>query len=152
MSAIADIYAALAAKSVTAASKTPTVYSLAALKKSAETADLPLRLLLPFSGRGPGRDGQFISLGTLTSITWRITDLCLWEPVAQTLGIAEVSPDIIAYAGAYLDMIRTFRAPTTQSHITGFSIAPDVYQWPVGSGRWYYGVEVVLEIEEVLSG
>jgi hypothetical protein len=151
VSAIADIYAALAAKSVTAASKTPTVYSLSTLKKSAETADLPMRLLLPFNGRGPARDGQFISLGTLVGVTWRITDLCLWEPEAQTLGIAEVSPELIAYCGAYVDMLRTFRAPTAQSHLAGFTLAPDLYEWPKGSGRWYYGVECVLEIEEVLS-
>ncbi len=153
MSAILDIYAALAATTVTADSKTPTVYSLEALPQSAATAHLPCRLLLPVGdAANEGRDGQFIAIGDTVAVDWQIKDLMLWESTGQGIGLSGVASQLVEYAGKYMDMIRTFKAPSAQSNLLTVTALPGTFEYPSNSGVSYYGVMCTLTIHEVLSG
>lgn len=154
MSIISNIYDALAAKEVaTTSGKTPTVYNLDELPESITTAHLPCRLLLPIGGNpNEALDGQFIAIGTTVTVNWQVSDLMLWQASEQGLGLREFAPELVDYCGKYVDMMRTFKCPYTNSALEAFSVTPGEYEWPRGSGRFYAGVLAQLNIKEVLSG
>jgi hypothetical protein len=154
MSEITTIYTALEAKTVTTTSgKTPTVYNLEDLPKSVNTSMLPCRLLLPVGGNpAEGREGQFIAIGTAVAITWQITDLMLWNATEQGIGLPEFAPELVDYCGEYIDAMRTFKCPSTNSALEYISMTPGIYEWPAMSGNFYSGVLCQLQIKEVLIG
>jgi len=154
MSIITNIYAALAAKTITTTSGvTPTVYDLDELPENITTAHLPCRLLLPVGGYpAEGRDAEFIAIGTGVTINWQITDLMLWQASEQGIGLREFAPELVDYCGKYLDSMRTFKCPYTNSALESFSVMPGEFEWPRGSGRYYAGVICQLNIKEVASG
>ena len=136
-------------------SVTPTVYDLHELPNTAETADLPLRVLLPLEEWGG--DGPVMELlstgisGVSGAMTWNVVDLMLYEVVGQTRGMLDVLADLVRYAGAYSEMIMDNRKPVTQTRLKGVAIRPGVYEWPMGSGRSYFGVECGLVFEELIN-
>ena len=153
MSQVLAIYAALAAKTVTVNATVVSAYDLPALRNSIETANLPCRMMLPFQKNAEGRQGNFIAMGTgQGKITWRVTDLMLWAAEAAGTGMVDYAATLVAYAGAYAEMLRTIRAPVSAARITNFTCAPDIYEWPPQSGRFYYGCEAVIDVEEILFG
>lgn len=152
MSQVREIYRAIAAKSVTHAGRTPRAYDLDMLPNALTTAHLPARLLLPFVPRGEGRDGAFVAMGTMSKVTWRITDLALFRSAQGGLGLQDIAELLIGYAGAYAEMLRTIRAPVPQTHITGFRFVYGTFEWPESSGQVYDGVECQIDVEEILSG
>lgn len=153
MSAILDIYTALAAKTVTIGGVTPTVYSLASLPASAETAITPCRLLLPVGdSANEGREFGFIAIGTTVTVDWQIKDLLLWQSTGQGTGLSGFASDLVEYAGLYADMLRTFKAPSTQSNLQSANILPGVFEYPASSGRFYTGVLCTLTVHEVING
>lgn len=154
MSVITTIYANLEAKTVTTTGGvTPEVYDLDELPESITTAHLPCRLLLPLGGNPmEAREGQFIAIGTGVTVNWQISDLMLWQASEQGIGLREFAPILVDYCGKYVDAMRTFRCPATNTALEGFSVTPGEYEWPRGSGRFYAGVLCQLNIKEVLSG
>lgn len=153
MSVITNIYSALEAKAVTTTSgKTPAVYGLAELPEAITTAHLPCRLLLPVGGTpAEGRDAAFIAIGSGVSTTWMVTDLLLWQSSEQGIGLREFAPELVDYCGKYMDMMRTFKCPYSNSAVESFSMVPGEYEWPRGSGRYYAGVLCQLQIREVAN-
>lgn len=154
MSAINNIYSALAAIEVTTTSgKTPKVYNLSSLLESIHTANLPCRLLLPLGDNpGEGREGQFINIGTTMTITWQINDLMLWQASEQGLGLRQFAPELVDYCGKYIDAMRTFRCPVANTALESVYILPGEFEWPRGGGRYFAGVLSQLQIKEALSG
>ena len=155
MSEITDIYDSLAALEVSLSNGvTPYVYELEELPESVTTAQLPCRLLLPVSSEpGDGRDGTHIAIGTAMAIVWQITDLMLWQPSQQGLGLREFAPRLIEYSGKYLDAMRAWgKCPSQNSTLEAIGITPGEYEWPRGSGKFYSGVLCRLQIREVVSG
>jgi len=155
MSAIADVYTALADLEVSMAGGiTPYAYGLDELPESMSTANLPCRLLLPVATMpGEGREGAYIAIGTAMSITWQITDLMLWQPSEQGLGMREYAPKLVEYSGKYLDAMRTWgKCPYANTTLQSVSITPGEYEWPRMSGHFYAGVLCLLQILEVVSG
>ena len=154
-SAITNIYASLADLNISMTDGTrPYAYDLDELPESVTTAQLPCRLLLPVATMpGEGREGTHIAIGTAMSINWQITDLMLWQPSEQGLGLREFAPKLVEYSGKYLDGMRTWgKCPSANSTLQSVSITPGEYEWPRGSGRFYSGVLCVLQILEVVSG
>jgi len=155
MSVVSTIYANLAAVSVKVGSTNiePTVYELDELPENIATAHLPCRLLLPLGGDPTeGRDGEFIAIGTGVTVNWQISDLMLWQSSEQGIGLREYAPTLVEYCGKYVDAMRAFRCPATNTALESFSVTPGEYEWPRGSGRFYAGVLCRLNIKEVLSG
>lgn len=155
MSEITSIYTALAAITVTTTSgSTATVFDLDELKNRINTSDLPVRMLLPVGDdtRGEGREGAFVAIGTTMTIDWQVSDLMLWQPLGQGEGLREYAPELVDYCGKYIDAMRTFKCPTSNSSLTGVYMMPGIYEWPMGEGVYYAGVLCQLTIHEVLSG
>jgi hypothetical protein len=154
MSQITSIYDALEAITVTTTSgSTPMVYNLSDLPKNADTARLPARLLLPVGNNpGEGREGSFIAIGATMTITWQISDLMLWQATEQGRGLPEFAPELVDYCGEYMDAMRTFKCPTSNSALERVTVTPGIYEWPSMSGKYYSGVLCQLEILEHLHG
>ena len=136
-------------------SVTPTVYDLHELPNTAETADLPMRVLLPleeWGGEGPTFD--MISVGT-SSVSglmfWNVVDLMLYDAVGQTRGMLDILADLVRYSAAYVDMLANNRVPTANIQLMNVAIRPGVYEWPIQSGRSYFGVECALVYQELIN-
>lgn len=153
MSNLLAIYTALAAKPVSVGAVTPTVKTLATLPDKIESAQCPTRLLLPIgAGRGEGRAFSFVTIGTTAKPTWHITDLLLWRVAPEGLGLQTVAEDLVKYCAAYAEMLRSFRNPATQCVLKESNLSIGKYEWPAGSGQWFFGVECTLDVDEVLTG
>ena len=152
MSAIIPIFNAIAAKPVTVNSITPTVYGLGVLPDAVSPAQLPCRLLLPIGSKTAVTAGQFLGFGTAVTINWRVTDLMLWATAVAGAGIHDYAQTLVQYAGVYVDMLRTIRAPAPITRLTNWQILPGRFQYPLNSGRWFFGVECTIDLQELLSG
>jgi hypothetical protein len=128
MSSITSIYAALAAVTVTTTSgKTPTVYDLDELPESISTAILPARLLIPVgSNPGEGRMAEFYAIGTQMTVNWQVNDLMLWQASEQGRGLQEFAPELVDYCGKYLDAMRAFRCPVSDTALTSLDMIPGI--------------------------
>jgi hypothetical protein len=150
-----DIYDAIAAMSVTAAGKTPNVWDVDELRDSVQTAHLPVRILLPHGTFSGGMGMQTFRPITLDSIhrgTWQIVDLCLWKPIGQGLGMRDIGAVLAEYCGAYATaLVNRGRGTTQQSFITGWDITAGVYAYPEQSDVWFWGVRVVVQVDEIIS-
>lgn len=152
MSVIATTYANLAAMQVSVGLVTPAAYAPDALPTNVETALLPCRVLDPSYSPDTG-DYSFVAYGTTATVHWHLTDLLLWEQVGQTRGPLDVALDLIRYCGAYAEAVRLNRGIAYQSAIQ--TVTPRVdyaIEWPKGSGVYFYGVEISISLEEILSG
>lgn len=134
---------------------TPTGYDLPELKKHWERPDMPCRLILPMEEYNAVSAGVFepMNAGTSTGgeMGWNVVDLMLYQKTGQTRGLQDVLPDLVSYMGAYVHAILGNNQP-----VPGFrmqSVAPNagVYEFPVGSGQTYYGVEAQVSYIELLQ-
>lgn len=152
MSQLLDIYAALAAQTVTVDDVDVPADDLHQVQNAYERPSLPRRLMLPPGANEGSGVVEFtpLSFGNQMQVTWRITDLLLWQAQGQGMGVAEVLPRLADYIAAYAEMLRQLKRPTSRSTVTGFSPAADVYEWPAGSGQWYWGVRCIVMVSEIL--
>jgi hypothetical protein len=160
-SAISAIYTAVESMTVLVGSDTPTVYGLTGIPNTVASANLPCRILLDLANAGEGQSMNFftinsgISGGGAQYIDWQIDDLMLLLPLAQGIGNKQVSSNLIAYCGAYIDACRTNRGlvntSTNEANITNLRVAPGVYNYPNGSDTFYWGVRAELTIREIIT-
>ena len=131
----------------------PPAYTLEAAPRQVEAAMLPCRVIMPYTPRGEGRDWSFIALGTLAKVTWRVSDMLLWRPIASGLGPEDVAGVLIDYVGHAADVLRQHRSlGLAQTHITGARYTYGTFFYPEQSDSAFLGVTIELDIEEVLSG
>lgn len=140
---ITAIYSALAAMTVTAAGKTPAVYSLATIG-AINAAQLPARLLIPFGDGGANQ--QSITLTSQSGdaeIVWRVADVCLWEEFGQGRGLYDVLPVMMAYAESYMAAIQAARdiAPGCVIKSATVTPKPQTYQ---NTGYWAIVSELTI--------
>lgn len=127
------------------------------LQTTMTTASLPVRSLLPTESWGSeGSSLERISVGVVSPgalMTWNVTDLMLHEAVGQDRGIMTVLPDLVLYCGAYVDMILTSATGALASGMTmsGLSVAAGIYEYPLGSGNSFFGVECTSSWTELLN-
>lgn len=152
MTAIVGIYAALAALDVKIGGTTVPVRNYDEQKKSVVSADTPIRLLLPLAPESEAREGRFIAMGNLTRVTWQITDRMLFKPISQGKGINTAADDLVEYVNNYIEAIRSNRALTAQSHIVSYNFVATEIVYPDIQGTEFFGVDAILEIEEIVSG
>jgi len=157
-SILTSIYAQLAAMAVTytdrdGAQATPTVYSLASIPGSVQTAHLPCRLLLPL-GQGGGNNSAQVLSGSGALCSWSVTDLFLLEAAAQDSGLYVQAPVVVDYCAKYARAIgqlyRFLSAPQVNTATISAQITPGMYEYPTGSGAVFYGVRVQISIEELI--
>ena len=155
MSEITTIYTNLAAMAVVVGSVTPTVYNTSALMKTLDTVQTPARVLDPAYGPDRGEFELPYHSGDTGVVYWTIFDVLLWKAQGQDIGPAAVASSLVAYCGAYLEKVRDTRPLVAGGQSEIQAVRPIIsynLEWPRGSGRLFYGVEVELRIMEVLSG
>jgi len=151
MSLIA-ILNSLAAQPVASGQVVPTVKHLDGLPNAVPTALCPCRLFLSGSEEGRGTEGSFSALGTLLESTFQISDLMLWTTQAQGTGRAQYERDLTVYQDNYLAMLRGWRgAGQAQAHVVGFRSVIGLYEYPAQSGVRFWGVLVVVQVQEFYS-
>lgn len=95
-------------------------------------------------------EARWLTAGGNMAATWRVTDLMLWEPIAQGKGLADHEPALVAYEAGYLTMIQSRRSITTACTVEDVTMQPGIYEWPLGSGAQFFGVECTLTVREVI--
>ena len=149
MSSIGDIYASIAALAPKVASKTIKVYPLTALPNSVPSSALPARLLLPVgAGEGGSTNVTLLEDDNHSLISWVISDLLLYKPVAQGIGLPEVGDVLVDYCEDYLKSLVDARLGFGLSSVTA---TPGIYPYPAASGNEYYGVLIALNILDLIT-
>jgi hypothetical protein len=131
----------------------PQVFKAPNLPNALETYHLPCRMLLSGDEEGLTGEGRFVALGKLTAVTFQISDLLFWQPLAQGIGRSDVEANLVSYLDNYLAMLRSWRdAGQQQAHVVSFQADIARLEYPRDSGRWFWGVPCVVRVEEFYSG
>ncbi|HPL80994.1 MAG TPA: hypothetical protein PLU23_00685 [Anaerolineaceae bacterium] len=126
------------------------VYGLARLPESLTTSHLPARLLLPLSPTpAEGRDGHFVNIGNTVKVTWMINDLMLFKASEQGLGLRENAKALVEYCGAYAKAMKG-KKTLGGCVVKSFSARPSEFAYPASGNRFYAGVIVEIQVEELL--
>ena len=153
-SQILSIYDTIAAWTITVGTVTPTVLDVDELPNTADSWRLPTRVLMPvgsFAGGGGARNQRFVTLDSITNVTWTIRDLCLWRLVGRGIGYKTIMPILVEYAGLYTDAVRAERQMTHGAYIQAANVQPTVLEWPDGSGRMFYAIDATIDVAELNS-
>lgn len=150
-SAIASIYSAIAALTPTVSTDNmPTVQAYGAVNSTLHSDELPMRKLQAFANESEG-EMAFVAMGHTAQVTWTIVDRFFYRFATQGKGWEDFADELTKYCASYINTLRTNRAPTLQSHVTGARFVPGVYVFPEGSNNRVAGVDVILSIDEVIS-
>lgn len=150
-SAIASIYAALYALAPTVSTDNmPTVQAYGSVNEFAHSDDLPMRKLQAFANES-GSEFAFVALGTTATVRWTIVDRLFYRVPGQGRGWQEFADDLTTYAASYINILRTNRALTAQSHVVEATFTPRIFTFPEGGNTSIAGVDVVLTVEEVIT-
>ena len=157
-SILLTIYDDLEAMAVTytdkgAVSTNPNCFNLDEIPASVSTAQLPCRILLPIGQGQSGTPTATILRGAGVQAQWNITDLFLLETAARDAGIYILAPVLMRYAVAYAEALgkqfQFVHGYSTESLTISSSIVPGMYEYPAGSGVWFYGVKCDVVIDEI---
>ena len=118
---------------------------------SLSSGAVPVRILHPYDPRAEGRTFHFRGLGTSqVKGTWAIVDFCAFAPIASP-------PPLLAmarYSVAYIDALKGWRKcggetnPAITATLQAWDLKLGVYEWPILSGDFYHGVQVIIDLEE----
>lgn len=155
MSQLTTIFSALAATTITVGITSITALNGATLPDSVESAQLPIRLILPVGGKASGTVATprtfktSATEGGVLVVDWTISDLLLWRALGAGIGLTDLAPDLIAYMAAYMAVVAPLR--TSRWSLTGITF-PVIggLEWPASSDRWYSGVQASLTIREII--
>jgi Flp pilus assembly protein TadG len=147
-SAIASIYAAIAAYEPTVSTdQMPSVQGYGSVDSPLYSDMLPVRKLQAFANESEG-EMAFVALGHTIQVTWTIQDRFYFRFANQGAGWQDFADELTTYSASYINILRTNRAPTTQSHITGARFVPSVFTL---NDKRVAGVDVILTVQEVIS-
>lgn len=148
------IYDALEARVISVDGRAIPVRGLSNPPGSLTSGLLPVRILHPYDSRAEGRTFHFRGMGaSQVKGTWVITDWCAFAPIASVPPLRQ----LVKYMVAYTEMMKTFRKAggETNAAITAmlqqWEPKAGVSEWPIGSGDYYHGIQVVFEVEELVS-
>jgi hypothetical protein len=157
-SILLDIYNDLESMTVSYLNKdnvatNPNCFDLNEIPASVQTAQLPCRILLPIGQGQGGSNNLQVLRGAGLKATWSITDLFLLETAARDAGLYIQAPVLMRYVVAYSEALgikfQFVHGWNTESLTISASVIPGMYEYPAGSGTWYYGVKCDLTIEEI---
>lgn len=149
---VLGLYDAIAATTITIPSTGETIAcrNLQAVGNSVEAADLPVRLLMPFSVGQTGQRGQARSVGIapLHEVSWTVSEVLLYRTAQSGTGVNDYARVLTEYISQWVNIAFTKRAPIPASVLTSWSAEPDMVEYPTLSGRWYYAVNCSLTYTE----
>lgn len=129
------------------------------LKKSLNSSDLPVRLMLPLDNNLEGQEMQVMTLGKpetggeITVQRWSVMDLMLWQKVGKGSGIEQAADRLVDYCSAYTKAVRYGRKVAENIRIVNMNVLPGQFEWPAGvkDAPLYFGVLATLELTEIVS-
>lgn len=145
------IYDTLAEQPVNVGGQTARVYNIHQLANVLDGYKLPARLLLPLGTPTEGQGFAFVTLGTTTQVIWQVVDLFLYKSVTRGTGLAEFAEALVDYCQNYALMLKKIRSFGGQTYLEQADIRPGSFNWPVGSDKYYVGVECILQIGDINS-
>lgn len=114
-------------------------------------AALPVRLLLPVGSNANGRNLSLISAdGHGRDATWMIPELALIAQVTSGKGLEEYAGTLVDYVVALEDAIQNRRADYAGFFINNIATDTGEFEWPAGSGNWYFGVRTNYTVRELI--
>ena len=152
MADLTDIYDAIAERTITLDDGTAVkCWKLDEVPQSIQSDHLPARLLLP-----PGADGgsavesyEYLSYKR-AAVTWRVTELMLFQNIARGGGVKNVWERLTAYIAAYVNEFTPDKHITPTAAVVGYLPQAAVLEWPRGSGNQYHGVQMTVLAKETL--
>jgi len=131
-------------------STTPTGTDINEIPTSVGSADAPIRLV-GVTTEGGNADGMsFDAAETDAEYEHSIVELCLIENVGLSR-LRDELPDQQRYSDAILGTLVSNRGIYTNCDITGAAATRSVYEWPPGSGEFWYGVLTTIAVREFSS-
>ena len=155
MSQLATIYSTLAATPITVGAVAVAALNGATLPDSVESAQLPVRLILPVGGKASGTVQTPRTFKTSTTqggvlvVDWTLSDVLLWRALGAGVGLTDLAPELIAYMAAYMAVVAPLRTPRWSVTNIAFPVIGGL-EWPASSDRWYSGVQATLTIREII--
>ena len=140
-----DVIAALA---VTNGTETIRIDDVDDIRRAYTSADCPRLLILP-SDDEAGADFTPLALDSSGYIVWQIAVLYIEAPAEEGSGWAQhaerVAKGVENFAQALIDAKADFCANTM---MVGIAPRRGVYEYPRGSGQWYYGAMFVVRVKD----
>jgi len=149
-SQIETIFDNIAALTPAYGNTTPKVWNIDDIHEDASLV-VPRRILMVTES--PADPFEFVALGKRASITWRITDRLYVAPANETGGMPRWHGAMLRYIASYTTAAlnsRSVGAASNPAHIVSLTSEAGTYDWPVGSGQFYYGVNIELEVQEII--
>lgn len=146
MSALLDIYAALAAMPVPVNGVVVPVRKVTELPESIPAAACPVRLLMPLGTRPGAPAIASITLQGASTAEWRMADLLLLRP-AQAGRLEQAAAMLVQYMEDYAKALAKQRA-LNGAFIQSAALEAGVFTYPAGGAAQWYGVEASLSVRE----
>lgn len=153
-SVIQDVYAAISELELVLDDKILTCAKPSSVPNTITTAHLPLRILTPLSRFS----NQFSTAGNslnpnqgsgVNNVFWTITELFLLSPISQGSGIRFQNDMLVDYCAEFYYRIGNgYLNMPTNTWINNVTFRPDVIEYPIGSGQFYFGVVGIFTISE----
>jgi hypothetical protein len=159
MSNISDYQALVAAMTVAFTSQASKAISLTAkdataLQNAYDSADTPVRLLLPYGG-GESMSAEIENpdeqMGPNFFIRWTFSDVLLWRHVPFGEGIGDSAYDLREYAAAYMVAAEALEQTGITDRMTKERVLVQVQSnlnFPVGSGEFFTGAVATWTVTE----
>ena len=141
-----DVIAGLA---VTNGTYTVTFYDVDKVKRGYTSADCPALLILPGDDEA-GADFTPLALDSSGYIVWNIACLYLEAPAEEGRGWAQHAEAVATFVENFVQELIDAKALFCENNTTLIGISPrrGVYEYPRGSGSWYYGAMFVARVKD----
>jgi hypothetical protein len=153
MSAI-TVYTALAARAVTFNAATVPVYWGETLPPSLASAQLPVRLLLPWQSSGTeAREYHAESLATANgphAVERTFNDTFFYKPLTQDIFEEHIGA-LLNYEAAYEATMRSDRRMGTSISIVNWGTLLVMSEYPARSGVFYSAVSARVRVKELIG-
>lgn len=153
-SVIQNVYDAISELELTIGERILTCAKPSSVPNIITTAHLPLRILTPLSRFS----NQFAMAANsfnpnegsgVNNIFWTITELFLLTPISQGSGIRFQNDALVEYCAEFFEKLGdgSLQLPTN-TWIQNVTFRPDIIEYPLGTGQFYFGVVGVFTISE----
>jgi hypothetical protein len=153
-SKISEVYDAFASLPITIGDNDIICFEPSKIPNTITTAHLPLRMLSPisrFTQQFANASNVFnVGLGgTVNQIFWTITDLFLYQPISQNIGIKAKNDVLIEYCTDYFEKLASGALELPDNiWIENVVMRPDVIEFPLLSSNFFVGVVGLFTISE----
>ena len=124
------------------------VWNIDDARPNLEPMQVPKRIL----GLADDSEFSWVAMGKRATITWLVTDTLYIAPVGELAVFRRHYGDMVRYAASYADAALADRSLIScAAHVVSVRFEQGTFAWPVGSDILFFGVQVELEVQEILA-